>query len=133
MQLCRNAQVHATRCNQEMHFQSHLVTVPMGQPSSNPQAQRSDQYFPLLPGLITDNSGENSILLSLRELPSSRLSSKPQSRRTCRLIKDNKLRLEEDITVDREANARIPLNTAEASTSRDWSILNIASGNDGTI
>lgn len=59
---------------------------------------------------------------------------KPKSRAR-RTVKDDKLALEEDITKDREADAGVGLDTAEAGSSRsvNRSVIDVATWHDGLV
>jgi hypothetical protein len=62
-----------------------------------------------------------------------RLSGETKARAFC--VENDILALEEDITEDGEANARVALNTTEAAgaTSRDRSVLDVLSRNNGIV
>ena len=48
-------------------------------------------------------------------------------------LEDNELRLEEDITIDRESNTGVCLNTTEAPGGADGSVVHVATGNNSAV
>lgn len=62
------------------------------------------------------------------------LGGEPKSRSTTRVIKDDELRLEEDITKDGLSDAVIALKTTEAaSTLRSRRVVHVATGNNSGV